>query len=56
MNCQTCKHYLPTNEEQGLCRRYPPTVFLLSDGATTSCFPSMMAEGSCGEHKEKENA
>ena len=28
MTCQTCTHFLKQSDEQGLCRRYPPTLFL----------------------------
>jgi len=56
MTCQTCQHFLPQSDEQGLCRRNPPQVFLLPDNATISLFPLMTNEGLCGEHKENSNA
>lgn len=56
MTCQTCTHFLPQSDEQGLCRRYPPTVFLRADDSTVSLFPPMLNEGVCGEHKEISNA
>lgn len=56
MTCQTCAHFLPQSDEQGLCRRYPPTVALLPDHSTISLFPPMLNDGACGEHKEKQDA
>ena len=56
MTCQTCQHYLPATPEQGLCRRFPPTLFLREDNSTVSLFPPMKPEGLCGEHKEQQNA
>ena len=55
MICQSCVHFLSQTEGQGLCRRNPPTVFLHPDESTISLFPSMLNEGYCGEHKEKDN-
>lgn len=56
MTCQTCTHFLKQSDDQGLCRRYPPTLFLLPDQSTISLFPPMLNDGLCGEHKEKDNA
>lgn len=54
MTYQTCTHFLKQTEEQGLCRRYPPTLFMLSDQSTISLFPPMLNDGLCGEHKESD--
>ena len=56
MSCSTCQHFLSQSDEQGLCRRYPPTLFLRADDSTISLFPTMLNTGLCGEHKEKQNA
>lgn len=56
MTCQTCTHFLTQTDEQGLCRRNPPQVFLLPDNSTIALFPPMTNEGLCGEHKEKNDA
>ena len=56
MTCQSCAHFLKQSDEQGLCRRYPPTLFMLPDQSTISLFPPMLNEGRCGEHKENDNA
>lgn len=56
MTCQTCTHFLPQSDEQGLCRRYPPTLLMLPDQSTISLFPPMLTAGLCGEHKEKDHA
>lgn len=55
MTCQTCTHFLKQSDDQGLCRRYPPTLFLRAD-STISLFPPMLNDGLCGEHKEKQDA
>lgn len=55
MECQNCKYYLPENENQGLCRRFPPTLWIHINGPTVSVFPPMMATGYCGEHAKKED-
>ena len=52
MTCSTCQYFLKQTDEQGLCRRYPPTLFLRTDESTVSLFPPMLNEGWCGEHKE----
>ena len=55
MTCQTYTHFLKQTDEQGLCRRYPPTLFLMPDQSTVSLFPPMLNEGLCGEYQEKIN-
>jgi hypothetical protein len=62
--CGTCRFYLPANEEQGLCRRYPPQMTMANvkvrdKGRETEFtsqwqFPPMFAIGWCGEYKPKE--
>lgn len=56
MPCSTCAHSLKQSDDQGLCRRNPPTVFLRPDDSTISLFPPMLNGGLCGEFKEKNNA
>jgi hypothetical protein len=57
MACATCQFFLAQSEEQGLCRRYPPTVVVMQpDQSTLSMFPPMLKNGLCGEHKEKTDA
>ena len=55
MNCQNCNHFLKHNDEQGLCRRYPPTILVTPEGGLNSFFPPMLNDGLCGEHQEKTN-
>jgi len=52
MTCQTCAHFLAQTDEQGLCRRYPPTPIYTPEGIN-SIFPQMLKDGLCGEYKEK---
>lgn len=56
MTCQSCIHFLKQSDEQGLCRRYPPTLFLRADDSTISIFPPMLNEGWCGEFQVKEQS
>jgi hypothetical protein len=62
MNCATCLFWRQQNETVGLCRRAPPTPILLPilrDAAgevvrsedVVSFFPTLMADGWCGEHR-----
>lgn len=53
--CERCRFYLPReiDAERGLCRRFPPTIFLQSAKAgkllTQTQFPVMLPTGWCGE-------
>ena len=61
-SCKSCKFWLPVEgeTEAGVCRRNPPTNFLLgvqpSDSGpmfhTQAFFPTMHIDGWCGEFKE----
>ena len=53
-SCKACKFFLEQAEEHGLCRRYPPSVWIHINGPTVSVFPPMRHDGYCGEFKEKE--
>lgn len=52
--CQSCKYFMPQPAQQGLCRRSPPTVLVYPDESSFSVFPSMLADGWCGEFAKKE--
>ncbi len=64
-NCLSCKFYLPVSDDQGLCRRYPPTAQVIPmpktnlmagrnemQLQTASNFPPVSGEGWCGEHAD----
>lgn len=53
--CQSCKYFMPQSDEQGLCRRSPPTLQVHPNGPTVSVFPPMPADGWCAEltHKKE---
>lgn len=53
MNCKQCQFFLPQNESQGLCRRYPPATFHM-DQQIVTWFPTLLNEGLCGEFKPKD--
>ncbi len=48
--CITCKFFEQQNDEQGLCNRYPPTVFVVGAGKTASISTTVRVENWCGEH------
>lgn len=68
--CGTCRHWLSPDGKGGVCRRYPPTPFIIGIAPasaihdpskpqtgvpiTQSFFPQMLAIGSCGEYQPKE--
>jgi len=52
-SCQACKFFLANDENQGICRRFPPAAVATPEG-TFAIFPPMLNEGWCGEHIEKE--
>lgn len=52
-SCEACKFFLANDENQGLCRRFPPAAVATTEG-TFAIFPPMLNEGWCGEHIEKE--
>lgn len=51
--CKTCKYLKPidTEEKQGLCSRYPPSVFPVGPNQTLSLFPTVREAFLCGEYK-----
>lgn len=58
--CASCQFYVATNEKGGVCRRNPPTVFLIqgppgplgqSTVQTPSLWPGVDAESWCGHHQ-----
>lgn len=60
-NCGTCLYWINTDQNTGLCRRYPPTTLLIgthqlqgqpTNAITQSAFPPMLRDGWCGEHAE----
>lgn len=53
-NCQSCKFFLASDENQGLCRRFPPVAVATPEG-TFAIFPPMLNEGWCGEQIKKES-
>lgn len=53
-NCKSCKFFLKTNGDQGLCRRFPAVPIPSADGGVYSHFPVMLNEGWCGEFKQEE--
>lgn len=52
--CSTCKYFMKQSDDQGLCRRSPPTVLVYPTGPTISVFPPMLADGWCGEFAKKD--
>lgn len=53
--CGSCRFFLK-DETGSYCRRYPPSVFPFPNPAgiaQQSFFPSMAAEGWCGEYQRK---
>jgi hypothetical protein len=53
-NCKSCHFFLPSDDVQGLCRRFPPTAGATTAG-TFAIFPPMLNEGWCGEYIKKES-
>ncbi|AEJ01312.1 hypothetical protein Nit79A3_1480 [Nitrosomonas sp. Is79A3] len=51
--CKSCKFFLGIDDEQGFCRRFPPTPIPGKDDAIYSHFPMMLNDGWCGEFKLK---
>ena len=60
-SCQVCKFFMPLEQGQGVCRRYPPGVVVhpaatAKDGSPLFAFsfPSMSgAHGWCGEFERQ---
>lgn len=55
-SCSTCAYYLPNNNNEGLCCRFPPITILIGHAPVTqSFFPVLKNTDWCGEHKGKLN-
>lgn len=62
-NCGSCVHYLTEkkSDKQGVCRRYPPHVFLIGMNGNTNpptpisqtMWPMVLAGHGCGEYRQK---
>lgn len=59
--CQNCRFYFRdenTPEGQGLCRRFPPSIAVITqtpkEQRTNFHFPMMMDTGWCGEYSPSE--
>jgi hypothetical protein len=50
--CGNCKYYLPCDEDEGVCRRYPPAIVEYGE---ESVFPDTNIDIWCGEWKPEEN-
>lgn len=46
--CKKCKFFMSESDDQGICRRNPPTPLAGMQGIV-SFFPSMLNSGWCGE-------
>jgi len=61
-SCETCKFFKRdpecefeiTEDNEGICRRYPPTVFSNSVGETQG-LPVVCVDHWCGEYVKKED-
>lgn len=53
MHCKNCKHFIPSTPEDGRCRRYPPTVHLVTNANGDSDWinerPYVGKNETCGE-------
>jgi hypothetical protein len=50
-SCTMCKYYSPSlspTSEQGICRRHPPTVFIMPNGIVSG-WPSVRPQDWCAE-------
>lgn len=62
MNCGTCKHFTREHKKakEGVCRRYPPTVFIIGLNTkveppapmTMTIWPGVAVGLGCGEHEQ----
>jgi hypothetical protein len=62
MNCRDCRYYELQDMRQGICKRYPPSVFPVPQAGKVvgtmqvglqSFFPPVMGDGVCGEWSGK---
>lgn len=53
--CQACRFFLPADDAQGFCRRYPPQPITTPEGGLFSQFPIMLKDGWCGEYQERKS-
>lgn len=51
-SCTTCKYWVPLNDTQGTCHRYPPerSYRFPPDGDPEPSRPVMAGDCWCGEH------
>ena len=49
--CLTCKFFEQQNSQQGMCRRYPPTPFPVSEKQTVTIPTTVRVEEWCGEYR-----
>ena len=53
--CDRCVFWSKWSDSEGDCRRYPPTVFLVSADEHKECHPFTSDKDWCGEFKEDVN-
>lgn len=51
--CETCRFWYRYDAEEGICRRYPPSTYLVEMEAFT--FPTVSTSEWCGEYQPKPN-
>ena len=58
-SCSACERYVALagdERPQGVCRRFPPTPFLLASGEVKMQFPIVRADMACGESRRRRGA
>jgi len=57
--CRNCRHYLKTDIQQGLCRRYPPVPMVMGMNQQGPVMgagqPVVNDKGTCGEFSPKDS-
>lgn len=55
--CETCKFWYRLDDEEGMCRRYPPFTVRTDPniGMDAFTFPATSMSEWCGEHQPKPN-
>jgi hypothetical protein len=48
--CENCIYWKAVLDANGVCRRYPPRVFILKDGIDSTEWPKTSKDSWCGEH------
>jgi hypothetical protein len=54
--CATCERYVALADDErleGVCRRFPPTPFLLASAEVKMQFPVVRADMACGEFRRR---